>query len=338
MAVVLNASTSSGAVLSSDTSGVLQLQNNGTVAVTVTGGNVGIGTSSPSELLHIYGSNPYLLLQGTETSAQTLYIRESAGGLYFGQYTVGTRMLLDSSGNLGLGVTPSAWNSLWTAQQIGQAMSVFAYKSGSNYGGISNNVYSVDGSFTGTGPRRINAGYATAYTQDNSGAHNWYLAGTSTAGSTIAFTQAMTLNNSGSLVFGVSGQGVQFTNSNALTNSILNDYEVGTWTPSPVGLTVVGTPTYTGKYTKIGNQVTCWLNIDSTTSTSATGGTTSIGGLPFSASAVSNSSIGGGTVISSNGVNQVGSGYIYTANNRFYVSGWTATANILITITYQATF
>ena len=107
-------SASGGSSISNGTSnvtvnssgGTVTIATAGTTAVTVdTSQNVGIGTSSPSEKLHIYGANPYLLLQGSEASAQTLYMRESAGGLYFGQYGVGTRMLLDSSGNLLVGGT-----------------------------------------------------------------------------------------------------------------------------------------------------------------------------------------------------------------------------------------
>jgi len=89
------------------TSGSLKLGAGGTnsFAILDSSGNLGLGTTSPSEKLHVYGANPYFLLQGSEASAQTLYIRESAGGLYFGQYGVATRMLLDSSGNLGIGTT-----------------------------------------------------------------------------------------------------------------------------------------------------------------------------------------------------------------------------------------
>jgi len=240
MTASINASTSSGVVVTSDTSGVLALQTAGTTAVTINSSQyVGIGTTNPT-----------------------------------------TPLIVHTADGAGIGVENAASTQ-----------------------------------------------YRIAVNNDNS----FSLVQTGTA-------ERLRVDTSGNLLVKTSNAGIVFNNSSASTNSTLNDYEVGTWTPSPVGLTVVGTATYTGKYTKIGNQVTCWLNIDSTTSTAATGGTTSIGGLPFSASPVSNSSIGGGTVISSNGVNQVGSGYIYTANNRFYVSGWTATANIVITITYQATF
>ena len=44
-------------------------------------------------------------------------------------------------------------------------------------------------------------------------------------------TEAARFNAAGTLLFAQSGQGIQFTNSSALTNSVLNDYETGTWTP-----------------------------------------------------------------------------------------------------------
>jgi hypothetical protein len=50
--------------------------------------------------------------------------------------------------------------------------------------------------------KRIGAGYATQYEQA-AGTHAWYTAGTSTANSSITFTQAMTLDASGNLGVGV---------------------------------------------------------------------------------------------------------------------------------------
>ena len=146
-------------------------------------GNMGIGTSSPSEKLHIYGANPYILLQGSEASAQTLYMRESAGGLFFGQYGVGTRMLLDSSGNLGLGVTPSAWTPTKVLQLGGEFL---AYSGVTGY--LTTNAYYGSLGFTYNG-----TGFATRYEQ-TSGKHLWYTAPSGTAGNAITFTQAMTLD------------------------------------------------------------------------------------------------------------------------------------------------
>ncbi len=63
----------------------------------------------------------------------------------------------------------------------------------------------------------------------------------------------------------------------------LDDYEEGTWTPTPTALTVVGTATITGKYTKIGNTVFATIIVTSTTSTASNAGNTSFL-LPFGAS------------------------------------------------------
>lgn len=59
MASTINASSSgSGGLISTgDASGVLQLQNNGTTAVTVNGGYVGVGTGSPAKQINIEGSS-----------------------------------------------------------------------------------------------------------------------------------------------------------------------------------------------------------------------------------------------------------------------------------------
>ncbi len=70
---------------------------------------------------------------------------------------------------------------------------------------------------------------------------------------------------------------------NPSTNAnTLDDYEEGTWTPTPTSLTVVGTPTYAGKYTKIGNLVFATITITSTTTTASNLGNTSFT-LPFTA-------------------------------------------------------
>lgn len=87
--------------------------------------------------------------------------------------------------------------------------------------------------------------------------------------------------------------------------SSLASYQEGTWTPVWTGLTVVGTPTYTGNYIKIGKLVYCTVGISSTTTTASTSGATTFTGLPFTAAFASvmgavntnsNASYGGGEV------------------------------------------
>jgi hypothetical protein len=65
----------------------------------------------------------------------------------------------------------------------------------------------------------------------------------------------------------------------------LDDYEEGTWTPTQgAGLTVIGTFSSSGTYTKIGRQVTVFGFLVGSTSLAASVGTLICGGLPFSPS------------------------------------------------------
>jgi len=163
----------------------------------LTSTGLGIGTTSPSERLHIYGANPYFLLQGSEASAQTLYIRESAGGLYFGQYGVATRMLLDSSGNLGLGVTPSAWGANNRVLQ-GPVGGSCNFNSAAAETALVSNAY-----FNGSSWIYSSSTYASRYAVSGyNGTHSWYNAPSGTAGNAITFTQAMTLDANGNLLVG----------------------------------------------------------------------------------------------------------------------------------------
>ena len=83
MASILSAGTSSGTALnlSGDTSGILQLaSNNGTTAVTIdTSQNVGIGTTSPTQPLHISKPQGAALIQST-TNTNSVYLGFANGG------------------------------------------------------------------------------------------------------------------------------------------------------------------------------------------------------------------------------------------------------------------
>jgi len=103
------------------------------------------------------------------------------------------RMRLDASGNLGLGVTPSAWGSGSSALQ-NSAGSIWRFGTDNIYFG--QNYY-----FNGTNRIYSTTNNATEY-QQGSGLHRWYTAASGTAGNAITFTQAMTLDASGNLVIG----------------------------------------------------------------------------------------------------------------------------------------
>ncbi|MBI1751650.1 MAG: DUF2793 domain-containing protein [Acidobacteria bacterium] len=72
------------------------------------------------------------------------------------------------------------------------------------------------------------------------------------------------------------GYGVNFGQTD------LKNYQEGTWTPTPVGLTTTGSPTYTGRYTRIGRF--CLVSVVITPNggtVAATANTSYFSGLPF---------------------------------------------------------
>lgn len=112
----------------------------------------------------------------------------------------------------------------------------------------------------------------------------------------------------------------------------LTSYTRGTWTPVWTSLVVVGSPTYTGTYTKIGRMVFCTLDIASSTTTASTAGTTTFAssGLPFAVAIESTmSALNGGSLAS------IGVGYIGATN--CFTPTWTATQTVVISFFYQAT-
>jgi hypothetical protein len=110
-----------------------------------------------------------------------------------------TRMFIDSSGNLGLGVTPSAWFSSIKSLQISTGAALWG---GSLYTGLSSN-YFINTSGTDV---YIANGFASSYLQV-SGEHRWYTAPSGTAGNAISFTQAMTLTSGGNVLIGTTTSG-----------------------------------------------------------------------------------------------------------------------------------
>jgi hypothetical protein len=81
-----------------------------------------------------------------------------------------------------------------------------------------------------------------------------------------------------------SGAGITFpaTQSSSSDANTLDDYEEGTWTPiQGAGITLVGTYSSSGKYTKVGRQVTIVGEINGSTSIAVSSGSILCTGLPF---------------------------------------------------------
>lgn len=155
--------------------------------------------------------------------------------------------------------------------------------------------------------------------------------GTATTAVTIDNTQKVTFANS--IGFG-SNAGITFNNSSALTNSTLNDYETGTWTPNQgAGLTVVGTFSSSGTYTKIGSMVLVNFRLNGSTSITVSAGGVLSSNLPFSTA--SSGAYFWGTLVN----NTTGISAVQAASSSIFAdTSLAATPSIYGSIVYQSTF
>jgi hypothetical protein len=186
----------------------------------LTSTGLGIGTSSPGSfegtVKTVIGGgsgSPVLTLYGGSATYSAIYFADGVTGqekyrgffeynhandsMLFGT-TGSTKATLDSSGNLGLGVTPSAWSlSGLQALQIKNA----------SLAGYQNNSYLSANAYFSGGWRYVATDVATQYIQ-SAGQHQFFTAPSGTAGDAISFTQAMTLGADGLLQIGMTGGNV----------------------------------------------------------------------------------------------------------------------------------
>ena len=191
---------------------------NGSEQMRLTSTGLGIGTSLPAYKLHIYSNNSsasQAMVESASVGINAEYIAKSTvatwrmgtniglgGGEWevYGGSSASSKLVLSPAGNLGLGVTPSAWDNNFKAFQLGYP-NFIAGNNGGNRLDIGVNAY------FSTNYKYANTAAATYYSQA-SGTHYWYNAPSGTAGDAISFTQAMTLDASGNLVIGAtSGNG-----------------------------------------------------------------------------------------------------------------------------------
>jgi len=207
-----NLNVSNNLTLSGGTAnGVLYL-NGSKVATSGTalvfdGTNLGIGTSSPVRKLHAYtsGAAGVALFESASGTTAAIGLKNTGSSSLYPQLlsinddmafqTNGSeRLRLDSSGNLGLGVTPSAWTGSGGKNiEIGATGNAI-------FGSASLTTYIYNANFDSSW-KYSRSDFASRYEQQ-AGIHRWFTAPSGTAGNTISFTQAMTLDSSGNLLVG----------------------------------------------------------------------------------------------------------------------------------------
>jgi hypothetical protein len=289
------------------------LGNDSALAMSTT--QVGIGTASPAQNLHISssqttayaassasliqpdgGSN--LLIQNTgaagftslrfaalNTSNAVGYLgftnntANVGGSFIFGQRTGASsyaeQMRITDTGNVGIGTSSPA--------RLLHSSASYAAPTG----GIDANVQILASNTSGASGINMlasNASVSFLHFGDNDAANVGQ----------IAYTHAndnMLFVVGGAERFRMTPSGLTFNGDTAAANA-LDDYEEGTFTPTVAGSTTAGTATYTtqlARYTKIGRQVSCQIDLGYNSGTGT--GNLTIAGLPFTDAGLNNPAV-----------------------------------------------
>jgi hypothetical protein len=168
-------------------------------------------------------SNP---ITGTGT---TNFLPKFTGGS-----TLGNSAIFENGGNVGIGVTPSAWSVNGKVLEFGGAGgSTSLFNNGVDDTWFVSNTYYNGSSWiyktTGTATKKLMS----------SGAHYWFTAPSGTAGNAISFTQAMTLDASGRLGIGTTSPNYSLQVNSSTTTTRLQITNSTTGTSSTNGFQII---------------------------------------------------------------------------------------------------
>ena len=184
-----------------------------TDAMTLNSTGLGVGTS-PSRKLSVSGAGGGFDVTDTTQSTRIRMRSSSASNFYiealnsaesaYVTLRLNDTTQIDAAGNVGIGVTPSAWNSSYRGLQLGAGGAISAHTSASLpwLVATSNSFINSVGDW-----KFINNGYSTRYlARGDDGTQSWWTSNNGSAGGTVSYTQAMTLDASGNLLVGATAQ------------------------------------------------------------------------------------------------------------------------------------
>jgi hypothetical protein len=184
----------------SSTFGLIKVSNSATVGInrgssfrTTSTTNGGVSFGGDFNTIANNANAPYNSVDGVYLMSRT-----SNFPLIFTVNNSGTEipaMHVTPTGNLGLGVVPSAWGSNWKALELSNGVYLTSLSSST----VPIMILGANAYFDNTNFIYKNSGNAASRYQQDSGVHYWYNAPSGTAGNAITFTQAMTLTAGGDL-------------------------------------------------------------------------------------------------------------------------------------------
>jgi hypothetical protein len=142
----------------------------------------------------------------TNTGSTTIVALTTTGNTILGDASTDTlnvgngNLVTDASGNVGVGVTPSAWNASYKALELVGSWASLSSNDGYGTAHLASNCYAT--STTAWAYKSASSYRATRYQSGIDGIHAWFNSAAGTAGNAITFTQAMTLDASGRLGIG----------------------------------------------------------------------------------------------------------------------------------------
>ena len=195
--VLMSGSVGIGATPSAwiSTAKVLQLNNTATLfapsSEAILGNNIFVDSTDNNKYITTNFASMYRQVDGKHL------FYSAASGTAGNTISFGTpKLTISSDGNIGIGVTPSAF-STYKALQIG-AYSSLVGQHNDTRAWLSNNAY-----FDGTNWKYIVNGPCVQYNLYD-GEHRFNIASSGTANNNISFTQALTITSSGSVGIGTS--------------------------------------------------------------------------------------------------------------------------------------